>query len=43
MDCWTFLDGPVELALVERDPDNLTPAQEGWVLGGTVGEVDFDA
>lgn len=41
VDCWTFLDGPPSLALVDRDPEEATPTPHGWTLGTTVGEVDF--
>lgn len=36
MDCWTFLEGPWTLAMIDRDPERLIEAQEGWYLGKMV-------
>lgn len=38
VDCWTFLDGPVSLANVDRDPEGVVPHQQEWFFGKYVGE-----
>lgn len=36
-DCWRFLDGPVALAKVDRDPDRLLESQEDWSFPRNIG------
>lgn len=36
-DCWSMLEGPVELASVNRDPNNVMPQQDDWFQGKEIG------
>ena len=36
-DCWTYLDGPPQLAWVDRDPEGYVDSQYDWTLGKEVG------
>lgn len=36
-DCWTYLEGPVSLSWVDRDPEKAVPSQDDWFLMKDVG------